>query len=67
MILKYRTNNVYLTNMTQLIELWETFLLQLDAGEDDNPFYPPGSEHNTSAESAPEGPTETASSTAEEA
>lgn len=53
--------------MTQLIELWETFLLQLDAGEDDNPFYPPGSEHNASAESAPEGPTETASSTAEEA
>lgn len=53
--------------MTQLIELWETFLLQLDAGEDDNPFYPPGPEQNTSAEPAPEAPAETASSTAEEA
>lgn len=67
MTLRHRTNNVDPTNMTQLIELWETFLLQLDAGEDDNPFYPPGPEQNTSAEPAPEAPAETASSTAEEA
>ncbi|KAL4881592.1 Vps5 C terminal like-domain-containing protein [Aspergillus karnatakaensis] len=43
----------------ELIELWETFLLQLDAGEDGNPFYPPDSEQNASTGApAPEGPSE---------
>ncbi|KAL4933861.1 sorting nexin 1 [Aspergillus undulatus] len=53
----------------ELIELWETFLLQLDAGEEGNPFYPPAAEHNAPAESAPEGPSESAtvSTTEEEA
>ncbi|KKK12550.1 hypothetical protein P175DRAFT_0535348 [Aspergillus ochraceoroseus IBT 24754] len=37
----------------ELIELWETFLLQLDAGEEGNPFYPP-----TAGETAPTEPTE---------
>ncbi|KAL4955611.1 Vps5 C terminal like-domain-containing protein [Aspergillus filifer] len=52
----------------ELIELWETFLLQLDAGEDGNPFYPPTNEQNAPAESAPEAaPSEApTSSTAEE-
>lgn len=27
--------------MTKLIELWETFLMQLDAEEDENAFYKP--------------------------
>ena len=27
--------------MIQLIELWETFLMQLDADDDDEPFYKP--------------------------
>lgn len=42
----------------QLIELWETFLLQLDAGDEGNPFYAaPGAAGNASAESAqPEHP-----------
>jgi sorting nexin-1/2 len=44
----------------ELIELWETFLLQLDAGEEGNPFYPPPSEHNAPTEPAPEGVVETA-------
>ncbi|KAL5340804.1 Vps5 C terminal like-domain-containing protein [Aspergillus crustosus] len=47
----------------ELIELWETFLLQLDAGEDGNPFYPPESEHNAPTDApgpTPEGPSETA-------
>lgn len=33
-----------LTQFSQLIELWETFLLQLDAGEDGVPYYVPPSE-----------------------
>lgn len=57
-----------LANVLQLIELWETFLLQLDAGEEGNPFYPPTSEHDASAETAPGGPTDTGPvSTPEEA
>ena len=30
-----------LTNLRQLIELWETFLMQLDADEDGEPFFKP--------------------------
>lgn len=33
-----------LTHSFQLIELWETFLLRLDAGEDGLPYYVPESE-----------------------
>lgn len=33
-----------LTQGLQLIELWETFLLQLDAGEDGVPYYVPSTE-----------------------
>ncbi|KAL4759161.1 sorting nexin 1 [Aspergillus foveolatus] len=51
----------------ELIELWETFLLQLDAGEDGNPFYLPAGEHNASAESAPGAPSENTVSRAEAA
>lgn len=29
------------TNKCQLIEIWETFLMQLDAEEDENIFYKP--------------------------
>jgi sorting nexin-1/2 len=32
-----------LTHSFQLIELWETFLLRLDAGEDGLPYYVPQS------------------------
>ncbi|KAL1964333.1 hypothetical protein VTN77DRAFT_7018 [Rasamsonia byssochlamydoides] len=54
----------------ELIELWETFLLQLDAGEDGNPLFPPPAPSTgdseaaaaaaASAESAPKGDTEAA-------
>ncbi|KAE8368193.1 Vps5 C terminal like-domain-containing protein [Aspergillus caelatus] len=50
----------------ELIELWETFLLQLDAGEEGNPFYAPPAAVDAPAESAPEGITEAASSAATE-
>lgn len=48
-----------LTLSFQLIELWETFLLRLDAGEDGLPYYVPQSEAgeapvSESAASAPE-------------
>jgi sorting nexin-1/2 len=55
-----RNNQFQLPNRLQLIELWETFLLQLDAGEEGNPFYPPPSEHNAPTEPAPESAVETA-------
>lgn len=29
-----------------MIELWESFLLQLDAGEEGNPLYPPHPENH---------------------
>ncbi|KAF7592176.1 Vacuolar protein sorting-associated protein 5 [Aspergillus hancockii] len=38
----------------ELIELWETFLLQLDAGEEGNPFYVPPVTEDAPAEPAPE-------------
>ncbi|KAL5359534.1 sorting nexin 3 [Aspergillus floccosus] len=45
----------------ELIELWETFLLQLDAGEEGNPFYAaPGAAGNAPAESAQPEHSETA-------
>ncbi|KAE8328283.1 Vps5 C terminal like-domain-containing protein [Aspergillus sergii] len=46
----------------ELIELWETFLLQLDAGEEGNPFYAPAAD--APAESATEGTTTEAASSA---
>ncbi|KAB8079169.1 Vps5 C terminal like-domain-containing protein [Aspergillus leporis] len=39
----------------ELIELWETFLLQLDAGEEGNPFYAPPVAGDAPAEPKPEG------------
>ncbi|GMF69476.1 unnamed protein product [Aspergillus oryzae] len=48
--------------VSQLIELWETFLLQLDAGEEGNPFYAPAAD--APAESATEGTTTEAASSA---
>ncbi|EAW10708.1 sorting nexin 1 [Aspergillus clavatus NRRL 1] len=41
----------------ELIELWETFLLQLDAGEEGNPFYaPPPVADNAPTQPTPEEP-----------
>ncbi|KAE8383561.1 Vps5 C terminal like-domain-containing protein [Aspergillus bertholletiae] len=42
----------------ELIELWETFLLQLEVG-DNNPFYAPPATGDAPAEPAPEGTTTT--------
>ncbi|KAH8697753.1 Vps5 C terminal like-domain-containing protein [Talaromyces proteolyticus] len=49
----------------ELIELWESFLLQLDAGEEGNPYYAPppplaqqSSEHTSSSENPPRSPEE---------
>ncbi|KAA8644558.1 hypothetical protein EYZ11_001461 [Aspergillus tanneri] len=44
----------------ELIELWETFLLQLDAGEEGNPFYATPAPAGPAADGNPETPPPTA-------
>lgn len=41
--------SVQLTFYFQLIELWETFLLQLDVGDEGNPLFSPQAPSNESA------------------
>lgn len=48
---------IQLTYDSQLIELWETFLLRLDAGEEGLPYYVPQSETETGDAERGIGPT----------
>lgn len=52
---------------SQLIELWETFLLRLDAGEDGLPYYVPPPASTEAGEAAPESVTSPAPVTDDEA
>ncbi|RAO65875.1 uncharacterized protein BHQ10_001887 [Talaromyces amestolkiae] len=50
----------------ELIELWESFLLQLDAGEEGNPLYPPQPENHEEEPAAVESNNESATDAEEE-